>query len=101
MLDRVVEGYRLSPQQRRLWLLLEQSHSPLNFQAQCVVLIEALLNRELLASAVTAVAHRHEILRTVVKQLPDDEVPVQVITEGRISIEGEYDLRGIDIHQQE
>ena len=72
----VVEGFRLSPQQKRVWLL-QESEQP--YCVSCSVLIEGRLDREALNNAVNQVIARHEILRTSYKRLFGMTVPLQVI----------------------
>ncbi|MEP7010066.1 MAG: amino acid adenylation domain-containing protein [Acidobacteriota bacterium] len=74
----VIEGFRLSPQQRRLWLL------PGGTAGLCVqgaLAIDGPLDRGLLARAVRNMAERHEILRASFQRLPGMDLPVQVIGE--------------------
>jgi amino acid adenylation domain-containing protein/non-ribosomal peptide synthase protein (TIGR01720 family) len=80
MQTELLEGYRLSPQQKRLWLLRQDDRS-LARRAACVVLIEGDLKPELLAAAVEDAVARHEILRTTLRRLPGLSVPVQVVNE--------------------
>ena len=75
-----VEGYLLSPQQKRLWSL-QQEDGATAYQAQCAVLIEGPLDVEALKEATQAVVDRHEILRTSFQRQPGMKVPVQVINE--------------------
>ena len=70
----VVEGFRLSPQQKRIWLL-QESEQP--YCVSCSVLIEGRLDREALNSAINEVMERHEILRTTYKRLSGMSVPLQ------------------------
>ncbi|HKP10861.1 MAG TPA: condensation domain-containing protein, partial [Blastocatellia bacterium] len=78
MQRQVTEGYRLSPQQRRLWGLQDGSSA---FVAQCVVSIEGVLEPEKLALAVRHAVSRHEILRTTFHRPPGVAIPVQVVSE--------------------
>ncbi|MFL6285361.1 MAG: amino acid adenylation domain-containing protein, partial [Pyrinomonadaceae bacterium] len=73
-----IEGFRLSPQQRRVWRL-QQSSAGLH--AQCAVLIEGPLRREHLDEALRQVVVRHEILRTSFHRLPGLDLPLQVVNE--------------------
>jgi amino acid adenylation domain-containing protein/FkbM family methyltransferase len=73
-----IEGFRLSPQQHRVWLLQQDSTS---FHAQCAVLIEGPLGREHLDEALRRVMMRHEILRTAFRRVPGVDVPLQVLNE--------------------
>ncbi len=69
------QGSRLSPQQRRLWLL-QGGGTP--FRAQCAVLVRGPLERERLERAAAAVVGRHEILRTTFRRHPGLKLPLQV-----------------------
>lgn len=73
----VVEGFRLSPQQRRLWRLQQDISS--EFNSQLVLLIEGELGVEVLGAAIERVCARHEALRTVFRRLPGVVMPVQVV----------------------
>jgi amino acid adenylation domain-containing protein len=86
-----VEGYRLSPQQRSLWLLQQAGpNSP--YRAQCAVLIEGPLRLAHWRAAVAEVIDRHEILRTTFHCLPGTQLPVQVISESDSPELRYYDL---------
>ncbi|HJR08157.1 MAG TPA: amino acid adenylation domain-containing protein [Pyrinomonadaceae bacterium] len=80
MQKELVEGYRLSPQQKRLCRLQQEDQGGA-YRAACIVLIEGALKREALADAVADVSARHEILRTTLRRLPGLTIPVQVINE--------------------
>jgi len=80
MQKEMVEGYRLSPQQKRL-CLLQQEDQEIPYRAACVVLIEGELKRDALAAALADVVVRHEILRTTLRRLSGLTIPVQVINE--------------------
>ena len=77
----LVEGFRLSPQQRHLWELQRGAGSR-PYQSQCTILIEGVLDVELLRSALAMLVRRHEILRTTFQTAAEDAAPVQVIHEG-------------------
>ncbi|HSK78202.1 MAG TPA: amino acid adenylation domain-containing protein, partial [Thermoanaerobaculia bacterium] len=89
----VLEGFRLSPQQERLSLLLREG-VPCHVQA--AFLLTGELDTGLLRRAVAAVAERHEILRTVFPRLEGMEVPIQAIREELAPGYEEIDLRGLD-----
>jgi hypothetical protein len=57
-----VEGFRLSPQQARLWLLKGQN--PADHLSQMAILVEGSLDVESLKSALREIVARHGILRT-------------------------------------
>ena len=73
-------GFLLSPQQKRLWFLQEETGVG-TYCAQCVVDLRGALRPELLKAASCRVVARHEILRTAFRRLPGMSIPVQVVTE--------------------
>ena len=77
MQDEIIEGYRISPQQRRLWLAQQESARP--FFAQCAVRVEGNLDAVILKEALRRVVERHEILRTTFRRLAGMSTPLQVI----------------------
>jgi amino acid adenylation domain-containing protein len=92
MSQEIVTAYRLSPQQKRQWLLRQSSVAARS--QQCAILIEGALKRELLRQAVAQVVARHEILRTTFAPLPGVKVPVQVLSEDGTLSWLEVDLIG-------
>ncbi|HEX2270755.1 MAG TPA: amino acid adenylation domain-containing protein, partial [Pyrinomonadaceae bacterium] len=78
MSQQTIEGFRLSLQQQRVWLLQQMDHSTA-YQAQCTVFVAGKLERQKLESALHAVVQRHEILRTSFRSLPSMVLPLQVI----------------------
>jgi amino acid adenylation domain-containing protein len=78
----VVEGFRLSPQQRRLWRLQhETSTSSSVFTSQLVLLFEGELSIDALRTAMERICARHEALRTVFRRVPSVVMPVQVVAD--------------------
>jgi amino acid adenylation domain-containing protein len=73
-----VEGFRLSPQQKRVWLL-QQAGGAEAYRSVCVLYLEGSLDQVKVESALLEVTARNEILRTVYPSLPGMSVPVQVI----------------------
>jgi amino acid adenylation domain-containing protein/non-ribosomal peptide synthase protein (TIGR01720 family) len=78
MSGQTIEGYRLSPQQKRLWTLQQRGAA---YEAQCAILLEGEPRAEDLERALRRVIERHEILRTGFRPLPQIKTPVQVIAE--------------------
>ena len=72
------EGFRISPQQRRLWELIEQNPQ-VPFCVQCHVRITGPLKAERLDQAVRSLRSTHEILRIRFVLVPGTKAPVQVI----------------------
>src|SRR5262245_22777472 len=80
MKNNMIEGVRLSPQQKRLWKL-QQHTGAQPYRAQCVIRLEGSLRSDALCSVLQAIVARHEILRTGFCCLPGMDIPLQVITE--------------------
>jgi amino acid adenylation domain-containing protein/non-ribosomal peptide synthase protein (TIGR01720 family) len=74
-----VTGYRLSPQQRQVWLARQDAGT--EFVAQGLVKLDGELRPEVLRRAVEEVITRHEILRTRFVGRAGMKTPVQVIEE--------------------
>src|SRR6185312_1338898 len=95
-----VEGFMLSPQQRRLWSLERGSfRSP--YRTVGVLTADGPLDRGALAAALAAVAGRHEILRTRFQCLADMTIPLQVIAEQPACELIEHNLAGLPAVGQE
>lgn len=75
----IVEGFRLSPQQRRLWLLQQDDAS--SFCAQLVLSLEGELQTDDLRSALQQVCARHESLRSTFSRLPGVLMPIQSVVD--------------------
>ena len=78
-----VEGFRLSPQQKRIWLL-QQAGGSQAYRSVCVLYIKGELDQVKLQAAWQEVVARNEILRTVYTSLPGMNVPVQAIAEAKL-----------------
>jgi amino acid adenylation domain-containing protein len=78
IVEKGIEGFRLSPQQRRLWLLEQEGCAGF---AQGVVLIEGPLREEALRRSLERAAARHEIFRTTFLGQDGLKVPFQVVEE--------------------
>jgi amino acid adenylation domain-containing protein/FkbM family methyltransferase len=75
---KTIDGYRLSPQQNRLWLLQQRSST---LTAQCAILIRGELRLPALLKSLDLLVSRHETLRTAYQIMPGLDVPLQVITD--------------------
>ncbi len=95
----VINGFNLSPGQKRLWFLQQGSTV---YNTQGVFSLKGDLQRNLLRKAVEEIVNRHEILRTNFRHLPGIKAPVMVVNE---SIENTlFHWEEIDLshyHQQE
>jgi len=96
----ISEGFSLSPQQRRLWLL-EQNSETQPYRTQAAILIEGVLDRKRLDLTWRRIVQRHEILRTTFHTLPAMTFPVQVLTDDSGVIEQTHDLSDLDPKNQE
>ena len=79
MSSEIIQGYRLSPQQKRVWLLHAEQLLPSIIG--CVIEISGKLDQVRLCQALEQVVKQHEILRTTFQLLPGMTIPVQVIAE--------------------
>src|SRR5262249_19337129 len=95
MQGKALEGYRLSPQQRRLWMLLRQGRNG-SYQAKCAVAVKGFLEPRHLEAAAQNVIARHEILRTTFQYLPGMTIPIQVIEESGVISWQEDDISELD-----
>ncbi|WDD36586.1 amino acid adenylation domain-containing protein (plasmid) [Nostoc sp. UHCC 0926] len=71
-----IKGFRLSPHQKRLWLLQQNSSA---YLTQCSILIEGNLQLEVLKAGIDKIVNRHEILRTSFSRLPGVKFPIMVV----------------------
>src|SRR5689334_14353177 len=74
-----IEGFQLSPQQRRLWKLTREPGGESAYAARAVVHIRGAVDTAVLSSVLDALAARHEILRTTFEAPPELTAPLQVI----------------------
>jgi amino acid adenylation domain-containing protein len=75
-----VEGFRLSPQQKRVWLFQRENSSA--YYGQVVALIRGPLQEALLRQSIARLIERYEILRTVFHSRAGLRLPFQVVTTG-------------------
>lgn len=73
-----IEGLRLSPQQKRLWLWQQQGHLS---RARAVVTLDGAFEEEAVSVALRRVIARHDSLRTTFYRQPGMRVPFQVVHE--------------------
>jgi amino acid adenylation domain-containing protein/non-ribosomal peptide synthase protein (TIGR01720 family) len=99
MSNKVIEGFRLSPQQAHLWSL-QQHADERAYRAQCVITIEGSLDLAALELALNKIISRHEILRTAFRSLPGMSLPLQVISNDTLLSLPLYDLSHEPLPQQ-
>nr|QEO74519.1 condensation domain-containing protein [uncultured bacterium] len=78
MQQEVIQGFRLSPQQKRLWLLEGNRATSL---ARCAVCLEGALDAARLQEAAHLVVAGHEILRTNFRRPAGVKLPVQIVSD--------------------
>jgi len=100
MQKEIITGFRVSPQQKHLWLL-QQVESKLPYRAQCAVEIQGNLNKEIFEAALEKVWHSHEILRTTFRCLPGTDIPLQVISDRSIPSISQYSLTELTPTEQD
>src|SRR5215475_3792167 len=76
MESKMIKGYSLSPQQKRLWRLDPDLQT---YAVECVLRLDGALNLARLTAALQAIIDRHEILRTQLYSHPQQAFPLQVI----------------------
>ncbi|HEV2801336.1 MAG TPA: amino acid adenylation domain-containing protein [Pyrinomonadaceae bacterium] len=96
MSAQLIEGFRLSSQQKRLWLSEPDGSSSTAYRARLTCLLEGQLDEAAFSAAVESVAARHEILRTTFQHYPGIKVPLQVIAEDCSPTWHRLDLCGLD-----
>jgi amino acid adenylation domain-containing protein/thioester reductase-like protein len=87
--EKTINGFRLSPQQKRVWHLQKDS---LVYRAQAVLSIEGNLKSDVLKLALEQVINRHEILRTSFIKPPGIKTPIQKINAQGLLFWQEIDL---------
>src|ERR1041385_5459262 len=73
-------GFRLSPQQRQIWIS-QQAFPSQPFRVVCRFDVTGRLDRDRLRQALKTVVGRHEILRTTFARPAGIKIPFQVISE--------------------
>jgi hypothetical protein len=94
MNEQIFEGYRLSPQQERLWYLGGNGDASA-YRSQCAALVEGKINSYLFQTAVNRVISRHEILRTKLNSMVAMSLPLQVIAGRACTAIEEVDLTAL------
>ena len=92
-------GFRLSPQQRQIWIS-QQASPGQPFRVVASFLVNAKFDRDRIRRALTTVVDRHEILRTTFVRPAGVKIPFQVISEEPGFFWQNIDLRSV-VEQQE
>ena len=78
MSEEIIEGFRLSPTQKRLWRQMDQ-HGASAFRSAVRILVRGKFDHALLQKAWQRLVDRHEVLRTTFSSAPGLDFPLQVI----------------------
>src|SRR6185369_10416170 len=92
-----IQGYRLSPQQKRLWAL--QHGGGASYAARVAILLEGELRVDILEDALRRIVESHEILRTVFHRGPGMIFPIQVVLMESTPSWREVNLNGYDAEE--
>jgi amino acid adenylation domain-containing protein/non-ribosomal peptide synthase protein (TIGR01720 family)/FkbM family methyltransferase len=87
--NQAIEGFRLSPQQKRLWALQERDGI---YHTQSAFVAEGEIDRERLRRSFRQAAGRHEVFRTIFHRLAGMDLPIQVVQEELAVAYGELEL---------
>ena len=96
----MTQGFRLSPQQRRIWIS-QQANPRQAFRVVASFLVEGAVDRERIRQGLTRVVERHEILRTTFQRPAGVKTPFQVISEEPDFSWQYLDLRSASEKQQQ
>ncbi len=82
MTTELLEGYRVSPQQKYLWLLQKDAYKYNESNPYCTQLaikIQDNIQENILKQTLEIIVNRHSILRTKIRQKTGIKIPIQVI----------------------
>jgi hypothetical protein len=96
-MQRQLEGFRLSAQQRRLWISQCKGQQ---YFAQCAICLDGPIQPEILRQALQRVVARHEILCTAFLRPLGLQMPIQVITKQNTLFWLNTDLTELDREKQ-
>lgn len=95
-----IEGFQCSHQQKRLWLLQQETnHQP--YRVQCAVLVEGNVEYTILEKSILNTWTKYEILRTSFPTVSGMAVPLQVIEEELPIQFNYYDWQTLDAERQQ
>ena len=97
----MTEGFALSPQQKRLWSLIDD-RTDMPVAAQVTIGLTGTLDRDRLISALEQVVAQNEILHTQFKVFPGMHLPLQVVGTPAVAWSPDENLKAMepDTHQQ-
>jgi amino acid adenylation domain-containing protein/FkbM family methyltransferase len=96
-MQKEIKGFRLSPQQKRVWLLQQKGSG---YRAACAILLEGDVKVAALKETLQGIVNRHQILRTDFHRRPGTKLPIQVIADESPLAWQEIDASGLSPQQQ-
>jgi amino acid adenylation domain-containing protein len=99
-MQKTTQGFRLSSQQRSLWLLQDRAAEQ-PYRALCAILIEGELQPRALEKALYDVVQRHEILRTTFQRPQGVKTSFQVVSDNAYPTWQASDLSHLSSAQQD
>ncbi|MDZ8262377.1 amino acid adenylation domain-containing protein [Nostoc sp. ChiQUE01b] len=97
MQNHTIEGFRLSPQQKHLCLLQQDSFA---YRAQYAICLDGKLDTKILKESLQKLVDRHEILRTNFLKRPGIKIPIQVIAESSIILWKNIDISDFSLEDK-
>ncbi|HKG23770.1 MAG TPA: condensation domain-containing protein, partial [Blastocatellia bacterium] len=99
-MQEVIEGFRLSPQQKHLWLL-QEADAARPYRARCAILIEGHLDQAVLKATLESTVERHESLRTAFPSLALVKIPLQSVARCQVEWSEYVDLCAFGPEEQD
>src|SRR5947207_2762027 len=100
-MQETIEGFRLAPQQSRIWMLQHESRDRDVYCVQCVVVVDGQLEPDSFQNALQHVVDRNEVLRTIFYHRPGIKNPLQVVLNNSMPICSKIDLSHLSYQEQE
>ncbi|MDZ7963727.1 MAG: amino acid adenylation domain-containing protein [Nostoc sp. DedSLP03] len=115
MQSTIGDGFRISPQQKHLWVLQQNDYSSrvgrsdafgglrlrqIAYYSQIAIRIEGNFAPDILKVALENIIKRQEIFRTVFNYLPEVSIPLQFVTENSMLMFEERDLSSLASQEQ-
>ncbi|BAY66403.1 amino acid adenylation [Calothrix brevissima NIES-22] len=97
-INEMIAGFEISPQQKHLWLLQEDS---LPYCSQLAITIIGELKLDTLKVALAKLVDKHEILRTNFICVHESSLPIQIISDRSNFQWQEIDLKNLEDEQQQ
>ncbi|NEP63480.1 MAG: amino acid adenylation domain-containing protein, partial [Symploca sp. SIO2G7] len=97
MQTKTLRGFQLSPQQKRLWQLQQNSSA---YLTQFTLLLEGDIQPEILKAVLQQIINQHGVLRTIFRCMPGKNMPVMVVENSIYPLWQDIDLRNWNEQQQ-